>query len=136
LEFLAPAAVGLGQLPQRASEVWELESFYSTMAIGESPRPYWAKVALSVHAHTGMVLECQVGNVRQTQSEAAGQALIACVKKLGVRPKTIKVRSGNLEQALQPLAAALKTSVERVARLPELETARRSLENFPGLTSR
>jgi hypothetical protein len=104
------------------------------MAIAESPRPYWAKVAMVVHSGTGMILDCKVGNLRQTMAEAAGQAWIGCIKKSGVRPKRVKVRSANLEQALQPLALALKTRLERVARLPELEMARRSLErDLPAL---
>jgi hypothetical protein len=136
LEFLAAGAGALLQLSQRAGDVWELESFYSDMAIGESPRPYWAKIGLLVHAGNGLVLEYQMGNPRQTLAETAGHALIGCVKKMSVRPKTINVRSVNLKQALQPLAAALKIPLEQVARLPELEVARRSLENFSGLSSR
>jgi hypothetical protein len=134
LEMLAAGAATLLQLPRGAEDTWELESFHARMAIAESPRPYWAKVALVVHAGTGMILGSQIGNSRETMAEAAAQAWIGCVKKSGVRPKRVKVRSANLEQALQPLALAFKTRLERVARLPELEMARRSLErDLPAL---
>jgi hypothetical protein len=135
-DFLAAGVASLLQLPQSAGGVWELDAFYSEMAIAELPRPYWAKIALSVEAHSGIILECQMGNPRQTMAESAGLALIACVKKAGARPKTIKVRSLNLEQALQPLADALKTCLERADTLPAMEAARAALENLPGSSFR
>jgi hypothetical protein len=134
LEFLAAGAGALLQLPQSAGEVWELESFHAHIAIGEAPRPYWAKIALAVHARGGRILASQAGNPRQTMAEVAGQTWMGCARQSGVRPKKVKVRSVNLEQALRPLAVALKTRLERVARLPALEAARRSLEHaFPAL---
>jgi hypothetical protein len=128
LEMLAAGAAALLQLPRSDEDTWELESFHARMAIGESPRPCWAKVTLVVHAGTGMILESQIGTSRQTMAEVAGQAWVGYVKKTGIRPKRVKVRSANLEQALRPLALALKTRLDRVARLPELEAARCALE--------
>jgi hypothetical protein len=136
VEFLSKGAEALVPLPQRTGEVWELESFCSNMAIAESPRPYWARVALLVETRTGMVLECQVGHPRQTMAESAGLALMAGIKKSGRRPALVKVRSFNLAQALQPLAAALKIHFHQVATLPAFEAARCALENFSSPTFR
>jgi hypothetical protein len=49
------------QTPRMEYAAWELTAFYSKSSIGEPPRPYWPKLALSVDTSNGMVLGFQLG---------------------------------------------------------------------------
>ena len=117
-------------LPQSAESAWELTAFYSPMAVGEPPRPYYPKMALGVDATTGMILAFQLAPPDQTMGQAAARALIQSIQASGYRPAVIKLDSINLMRALEPLAKALGAEVRQAKSLPMVNEARRSLERF------
>jgi hypothetical protein len=117
-------------LPRSPNAVWELIAFYSSMSVGEPPRPYFPKMALAVDAVTGMVLGFQLAPAEDTMAEAAARGLSESIKAAGCRPAAIRMDSPNLILALQPLADALKARLLQVESLPVANEARRSLEAF------
>jgi hypothetical protein len=117
-------------LPQPPGSAWELTVFFSTMPVGEPPRPYYPKLALGVDAATGMVLAFQLAPPDQTMAQAAARGLIQSIQASGHRPAVIKLDSINLLRGLQPLADALGAELSQARSLPMANEARRALENF------
>jgi hypothetical protein len=117
-------------LKQQMKTGWEVASFYSHDRILESPRPYYAKVALAVDAETGRVLQPLIGGAKQTLAETAAKVILAAIQAVGFRPGIIGLDSYSLSKALEPLATALDIRMIVLEELPMLDQARRSLEQY------
>ena len=118
------------QTHRMEDSAWELTAFYSKSSIGEPPRPYWPKLALSIDAPTGIVLGFQLGDPQQTMATVAAECLKKAVMACGGRPAAIRLDSVNLFRALGPVAKALKAKLLQVKSLPMAEEVRRSLEAY------
>lgn len=124
---------GLMKLPQQAASVWELAAFYSSMRIGQPPRPYYPKLSLGVDSNTGAVLGFMLAGPEDTMAQAAAQGLVQSIRSSGFRPAIIKTDSLPLIQALQPIIAALEIKSLSVKTLPMAAEARQAMESFGSL---
>lgn len=117
-------------LPQDPGAVWELSTAYSNARIIESPRPFWAKLALAVDGHSGHVIQFHLGGRDDRMAQAAAQCLIQSIQAVGVRPGTVAMDSSELGQAVAPLLTSLKIRLLPAKQMPLTAEARAALEVF------
>jgi hypothetical protein len=102
---------------------------------GEADRPYFPYVLLAVHEKTGVVLCHELLAPLPSLTAMDGkipETLLRCFEATQQVPAAVKVRAPDLYEQLEPLAKKLNLELRLCTKLPKLEMARRSLEQFMG----
>ena len=118
------------KLPRSTEAIWELDVFFSAARILQPPRPFWSKMGLVADASSGKPLAMHASGPETTMASTAGQTLDQALQRSGYRPGILRVTTTNLALALVGVARDLEITVQETKRLPMVEEARCSLEQF------
>ena len=120
----------IAKLPKAPEAVWELDASFSPARILRPPRPFWSKLGLVADAGSGMVLGMQTAGPETTLASTAAKALDQALRRSSYRPGLLRVTATDLALALVTVVSALEITLEETTRLPMIEEARGSFEEF------
>lgn len=117
----------------RGGAAVEVDLFMMPTPVREQGRPFFPYMLLVVEPQSGLVLGSELLSPEPSLEAMWGSVPAALLEKLvqvGFAPREVRVRSGLLQQLLQPPAGALGLKVKQMDALPALDAARESLMGF------
>jgi hypothetical protein len=113
----------------KPSGAWELDLFMIPAPIGPpGSRPYFPLCFMAVEKKQGLIIGNQMTEPWITIAEKR-DVIIQMIGKIGLIPRSIFVRSPQVEKILAPIAKTLGVNLQ-VGPLPLLEEARDSMQNY------
>jgi hypothetical protein len=119
--------LGLRTAAKELRGSWELDVFLLPTAVSEgADRPYYPNCVLAVERQTGFIVGTELTGPRASPEEKQ-EAVIRLLEQSQLPlPQEIRVKGEEVRGVVEPVARSLGVSLH-VARLKELEKARRSL---------
>lgn len=119
----------LKALPMDENLSLELDCLYSPGMVAGDPLPYFPWLALAVNGRTGKILDLLMTDSRTEPAEReAARCLVRTIRKLGLRPREVGVRTDGMAFGVSSICQALGIRFFKVGCLPMKETAHGALK--------
>ncbi len=110
---------------------WEVHLASLPVTLTDAERPYYPRMLLCVDHQSGFVFHSDIVPSYEGQAKLQDRFL-EMLETAQMRPREVRLKSPDLKEVLEPLAARLGIVVRRVKRLPALEEALAALEGAFG----
>lgn len=117
------------KIASRRQGIWEVDFFYSPLAVKEGERPYYPYMFLWVDHHSGLILNTHLTTPSEYMSEFLDQFL-NLVENIKFLPKEVLVRKEEAFKLLEPITSRLEVKLRLAKTLEALEEAQASMFDF------